>query len=401
MPNAAISFSAPHVAPGPGHDPAYDTAHGPPQRPPIGVLTFHRCINYGSYWQARCLVEGLRAMGHHAVLLDHRSRRIDLAEWRCALQPVLPGATSLEDRRLYARKTRRFFDAFAALPLSRAFALERAWEMPQCDAVVIGSDEVWNLAHPWYGHCPIFFGDQLRADRIVAYAASCGHHPADSGLPPHWAAKLRRFDALSVRDGNARSLVARCVGTSPPVVLDPCLQFAPALPAPPEDGGNDNPAARCIALYGHNFSGWFIERVVAHARRRAMRIVSIGYRNDWADAQWLAAGPEDFARFMANAGAVATNFFHGCVFSLRHGKPFVCERSAYRAIKIDDLLGTLGARRHLADADTPAACWNEGLSEPVSAAVHARIAALRASSQAYLHDALAPEAPACREARHA
>ena len=23
----------------------------------IGVLTFHRCINYGSYWQARCLVE--------------------------------------------------------------------------------------------------------------------------------------------------------------------------------------------------------------------------------------------------------------------------------------------------------------------------------------------------------
>ena len=22
----------------------------------IGVLTFHRCINYGSYWQARCLV---------------------------------------------------------------------------------------------------------------------------------------------------------------------------------------------------------------------------------------------------------------------------------------------------------------------------------------------------------
>jgi hypothetical protein len=26
----------------------------------VGVLTFHRCINYGSYWQARCLVEGLR-----------------------------------------------------------------------------------------------------------------------------------------------------------------------------------------------------------------------------------------------------------------------------------------------------------------------------------------------------
>ena len=37
----------------------------------IGVLTFHRCINYGSYWQARCLVEGLRDRGFEAELLNH------------------------------------------------------------------------------------------------------------------------------------------------------------------------------------------------------------------------------------------------------------------------------------------------------------------------------------------
>ena len=36
----------------------------------VGVLTFHRCINYGSYWQARCLVEAIAARGHDAVLLD-------------------------------------------------------------------------------------------------------------------------------------------------------------------------------------------------------------------------------------------------------------------------------------------------------------------------------------------
>jgi hypothetical protein len=23
----------------------------------VGVLTFHRCVNNGSYWQARCLVD--------------------------------------------------------------------------------------------------------------------------------------------------------------------------------------------------------------------------------------------------------------------------------------------------------------------------------------------------------
>jgi hypothetical protein len=377
-----------------------------PPRETLGVLTLHRCINYGSYWQARCLVEGLRGMGHRAVLLDHRSHRIDLAEWRCALQPARPGDTPPADRRMYARKTRRFLDAFEALPLSRPFALERPQDMPRCDAVVVGSDEVWNLAHPWYGESPLFFGEGLRAGRLVAYAASFGNHPAALGLPPRQAARLRRFDALSVRDANSRQLVAQGLGASPALVLDPCLQFASVVPPPPSDCDN-NPAARCIALYGHNFSGWFAERLCRHARRRGLRIVSIGYRNDWADVQWLTAGPDDFARFMALAGAVATNFFHGCVFALRHGRPFVCERSPYRAIKIDDLLGTLGARRHLVDAATPAASWEAGLSVPVVDAVQARIGALRAASLAYLQDALAPApvpSPAAavhREVHHA
>jgi hypothetical protein len=32
----------------------------------VRILTFHKCINYGSYWQARCRVEVLRARGHHS-----------------------------------------------------------------------------------------------------------------------------------------------------------------------------------------------------------------------------------------------------------------------------------------------------------------------------------------------
>ena len=56
-----------------------------------------------------------------------------------------------------------------------------------------------------------------------------------------------------------------------------------------------------MAVYGHNFSDWFVVRMREWARKRNMRLVSIGYRNDWADTQWLTAGPEDFARFMADA----------------------------------------------------------------------------------------------------
>src|SRR5215218_6683308 len=95
-----------------------------------GVLTFHRCINYGSYWQARCLVDGLRARGHDAVIADHDSARINRAEWTCALQPVLPTSVPGRGRLLYGVKTLKFFGALAALPRSRRFALDRPSAMP-------------------------------------------------------------------------------------------------------------------------------------------------------------------------------------------------------------------------------------------------------------------------------
>ena len=156
----------------------------------VGVLTFHRCINYGSYWQARCLVEGLRAAGHDAVLLDHVSERVNRAEWRCALSPILPAPTTAPDRRLYRVKVDRFLDAFAGLPLSAPFDLDEPGGMEPCDLVIVGSDEVWNLRHPWYGRHRLFFGDGLRANRLASYAASFGNHDVHDGLDPGWRAAL-------------------------------------------------------------------------------------------------------------------------------------------------------------------------------------------------------------------
>jgi len=356
----------------------------------LGVLTFHRCINYGSYWQTRCLVEGLQARGHHVQVLDHRSRRVDWAEWRCALNPVLPLPTSAAERSAYARKTRALLQAVAALPLSRPFSLEDPVQMAPVDTVVVGSDEVWNLAHPWYGWCSLFYGEGLRARRRIAYAASFGNYSAERGLPAPWRGWLGNFDAIAVRDANAQALVTGALGTAPPVVLDPCLQFPHVGASALTGGGAAKPH---VAVYGHNFSPGFAALLRAWADRRGLVLASIGYRNDWCDTQWLTAGPEDFARFMARADAVATNFFHGCVFALRHHRPFVCEESSYRAVKIRNLLALMEADDHLAGPGASSADIDARLSQAPSLAVEARLQVLRAASDAWLDEALdvAPE----------
>lgn len=352
----------------------------------IGVLTFHRCINYGSYWQARCLVDAVRARGHEAVLLDYYSRAGNLAEWKCALRPVLPTAVPTSDYPLYSEKTRKFFRAFASLPCSPCFPIENPTEMESYDLVVVGSDEVWNLWHPWYGGCSLFFGEGMRADRLVSYAASFGNYPASQGLESFWVDRLRSFESISVRDENSRTIIRNTLGTDPEMVLDPCLQFFPSL----EGAWLEPQESRepYVVVYGHNFSEWFSREAQSWAKSQDYRLVSVGYRNDWADEQWITAGPDEFARFMAGAAAVVTNFFHGCVFALCNEKPFVCENSPYRSIKIRDLMAALGGEQHLVSEGTPSAVYNARLTEPLAPAILQRIDSLRQQSGAYLDRAL-------------
>lgn len=350
----------------------------------IGVLTFHRCINYGSYWQARCLVDGLRARGHDAVILDHDSQRVNLVEWKCAFQPVLPTAVPKSDYPLYREKILRFFRAFDSLALSPRFQLDNPTEMENYDVVVVGSDEVWNLSHPWFGGCPLFYGDNVRAQRLISYAASFGNYDATWGLEPAWAEKLRNFSAISVRDENSQTIVEKALGVKPEMVLDPCLQF----PIEPEARNHDQFREPYVAVYGHNFSEYFAREIRQWANDKKLPLISIGYRNDWADEQWITADPHEFAHFITQSEAVATNFFHGCVFALHNAKPFVCETSPYRRHKLQGLMAKIGGEKHLITEETPAGVYNTQLSEPLDPQILQKIDRLRQTSNAYLDRAL-------------
>ena len=347
----------------------------------IGVLTFHRCINYGSYWQARCLVEHLRAQNFEANLLDYRSSRAHFAELKCALQPTLPTPTPRDDRVFYRRKIEKFEAAFAELPLSPHFDLDAPASMEEYDAIVVGSDEVWNLSHPWFGHKSLFYGEGARADKLVAYAASFGNWRGE--LPEFWANRLRRFDSIAVRDANSQSIIERALGRAPDVVLDPCLAFSEHI-----EPRGETPNREYILVYGHNFSERFAAQVRRAANARGVALLSVGYRNSWVDEQRIEARPHQFAALVKNAVGVATNFFHGCVFAMLNDKPLTCEVTDYRSVKISNLLDKLGARSRLTDAQTADAAFDELLRAPLELAVTNRIESLRASSASWLAEAL-------------
>jgi hypothetical protein len=94
-------------------------------------------------------------------------------EWRCALQPQRPLRGPPADIGRYSLKTRQFLKAFEELPRSDAFLGESPASLKEFDLIVVGSDEVWNLRHPWFGGYPIFFGAGLKTRRLVAVPTRC------------------------------------------------------------------------------------------------------------------------------------------------------------------------------------------------------------------------------------
>jgi hypothetical protein len=316
-------------------------------------------------------------------LLDHDCPEVRRAEYRCALRPTLPEPTPRHHRSAYKAKARAFEPAFAELPLSPRFSLHDASDLRAYDAVVVGSDEVWNLAHPWYSHKPLFYGEGLKAQSLVSYAASFGNYDAEHGLDDYWSDRLTRFSSVSVRDFNSREIVSNVLGAEPPLVLDPCLQFANRIPR--EAAKEERPYA---LVYGHGFPNWLGAVAREWASERGLDLLSVGYGCDFADEERIEAGPLDFARLVSGAESVITNFFHGCVFALVMGKPFVVTPTPYRLNKVRDLTAKLGAERHLLRGETEPEVFADILASKASESVEQRICELRQSSNAYLDAAL-------------
>ena len=177
-----------------------------------GILTFHSADSYGAVLQARALVEVLRSLGHDASVIDYapayltKPYRLWRNDW---WKHPVGTAKNLANSFAVARR-RRGFQAFREGMHLTPFPPEGL------DAVIIGSDQVWNRHLNggellWFAHDPVF--DHTRN---IAYAASTGSVPLPQGVD------FGRFHRLSVREPRLQAeLAAR--GFASTLVLDPVL----------------------------------------------------------------------------------------------------------------------------------------------------------------------------------
>ncbi len=292
----------------------------------VGILTFHDGINYGGFWQVYCMHKLLDEMGVDNEIINYKSLRFWLMEYACVLlhksfRPFMSNIKRIAKFRKQQKRMRRSpFSCFS-----------HCIDWSAYDAVIVGSDEVWNYEHSLCGFDPTFFGINVKAKKIISYSASFGSAGKVSKYDEIIRKGLMHFEAISVRDNHSADIVEKLTGEKPQITLDPTLLYQI------KDDGLNCDRKDYILIYSIRFSPKVVEQIRSLAKNKNKRIISVGYYLDWCDECLIDIGPREFYRLVQNAYCVVTSMYHGALFSIKLKKRFCAIPPANRKTKFSIL----------------------------------------------------------------
>ena len=369
-----------------------------------GLVTFYHIHHYGAALQAAATERAVETLGHECEIIDYFVNQ-DNALFR---RPTGLGSaaadahTALHYQALKTRYER--FEQFSRdhLRISAhrylSVAELRQAQLPY-DAILSGSDQIWNPRIFPNGHFdPVFFG-AFSDRRKIAYAPSFGIPKVPEEMEQELRRYLSAFSHLSVRERQGQAIVAEVTGQTVPVVLDPTLLLTAEQWSAASSGHMVAQGGRqaltpqgYILCYCINRPGALAPYIQEFARRSGLPVVQLcGIRQKVHPKARcvLDAGPAEFLELFENAAFVFTNSFHGTVFSTQFRVPFFtavspAELADPESSRTFSLLSRLGLSDRIVGQGS-----TDALDVPVDwEAVEPRLLAARAASLEYLRAAL-------------
>lgn len=319
----------------------------------VGIMSMQRIVNYGSFLQAYGLRSVIEQMGHSVEFVDYMPEPALITEKQISLgSRLVSKAVNLlrlaaPSYREYRNRQIRLNNSFSEFhqTFQRDFLPvlgvgEQKNYCPELDALVIGSDEVFNCTQPGtdVGYSMQLFGKEHRAKKLISYAASFGsttlkkleHYQVEDEIGTY----LKRFDAVSVRDNNSAEIVSKLTGRSVEQHIDPVLLY-------------DFPEADEIAVsmrdymvvyaYAGRIRDAEAEEIIRFARKYKKKILCLGFYQPFCD-EYILASPLEVLAYIKHADYVVTDTFHGSVFSIKYQVPFATIIRESNKQKLSDLL---------------------------------------------------------------
>ena len=355
----------------------------------IGILTFHACCNFGAVVQAWALQTYLTGCGQDAVVINYEPVRATLPWWMVALR-------RRDFKRLYRDWQFRFFRRCHMCETKQVSSVSDVAALG-LDAVVVGSDQVWNVEYftkpdGRYNELYFLHGDIGKAKKL-AYAASIGHGGwADYRWKEELLADVRDFDAISVREEVARNELA-AFGVDATLVPDPTLLLEREdycrIAMTPNIG---KPYVFSYLLSEYNRVRPIVERV-SLAKRTDAYLTALSSIHD-SNVDFLSPGK--WLGGIRGARFVITDSFHGTALSIIFNIPFATVLKFDKPkmnSRVTELLERTGLSGRIAESAEDALRF---FDEPVDwNAVNRRLEEIRKCGRIWLEERINPLSGQC------
>jgi len=313
--------------------------------------------NYGGILQQYALQEVLGQMGHNTHILCRRQKRNPALEAVVALKwaaiPALGQYLPLNRFPLFAVESfKRKHLKNQSPPCFSGGALLQYIDQQGINALVVGSDQVWNKATvPDLFNYYLDFCEQSPDLIRAAYAPSFSKPEWDYTPEENTrcAALLKKFDAVSTREHIGVQHCREHFGVDAQLVPDPTLLLDASHYARifEHESRLQGGGQKYVYSYLLDTAPERVDAVRAISQHLNAKVVH--FARDPRDEKpgILSAQPdssvENWLGKMADAEFVVTDSFHGTVFALLFNKPFVCfpniQRGFERFTTLDIELG--------------------------------------------------------------
>lgn len=293
----------------------------------IGILTFHRALNYGAVLQAYALEKKIKDLDKESCveLIDYRCRKIENSRnIKSKLKPFSLKNTIKSGALIW--KVKKFNNFLNVMKISKEKYYENNMRNidNEYDKVIVGSDQVWNytLTDKDYTYLLNFIE---KDEKKYSYAASIGlkNFAEEEKI---YSEYLKRFNKISVRERESEAILNDIGVNINGVHLDPTL-----LLTGKEWLEELNVKKECkekyILVYNIPKPNKMLEVAEELSNKTNCKIIFIpnGIMPKSKNGKIVFPNVKKFIELFANAEYVITNSFHGTVFSILFEKKFLVE----------------------------------------------------------------------------
>lgn len=297
----------------------------------IGILTFHRALNYGAVLQAYALtktIEGATSSEVTPEIIDYRCSQIE--KTRNVLNRMKkPSSKQLAGCMVTLYKVwnyNRFLSQRMRVSKKIYTSGDVALTNKQYDCFIVGSDQVWN--YKLNGDDKTYLLDFVEDNKKKAsYAASMGLVKLDSPQLLEYKKNLSTFHHISVREQQCAQYLSQAMGLEKVrTTVDPALLLKAEQWS--ELAGVKKRRNPYILVYNVPRPDFLFEMAQQLEKQTGIKAIYItnSQRPKARINQLVYPGIEEFVSLFQNAAYVITNSFHGTVFSILFHRQFLVER---------------------------------------------------------------------------